>query len=140
MRKQISVNEFLKKPQHSERYQKRYENREKRHERKAEKSEKEITKEEKSKIRNMSSEIKSKNVLILNENLDVIKNTSTSKLGYLKSSDVYNVFVIMANTVTKKLLETADKIGAKYIAARNFGKSSDVSEMAEKTGIELISV
>ncbi|MAH47797.1 hypothetical protein CMI37_18390 [Candidatus Pacearchaeota archaeon] len=90
----------------------------------------ELTKEDRSELRGMASEIKGKNVLVLDDNLKVVKNVPASKLRFL---DVTNAFVLMAETATRTVVEGAEKLGVRGVAAKAFGKFSE-------TDIELISL
>ena len=96
-----------------------------------EKSEKrDLTKDDKEKLRKMTSEIKGKNVVIFDENLEAIRNVPASKLNFLRIQDA---FVLMADNATSRIIEGAEKLGAKAVAAKTFGKVHD-------TDIELVSL
>ena len=90
----------------------------------------ELTKEDREKLRKMTSEIKGKNVLVLDENLEVIKNVPASKLSFLRIQDA---FVLMADNATRMIVEGAEKLKVRAIAARTFGRVSE-------TDVELISL
>lgn len=83
-----------------------------------------------SKLRELSSELKGKNVLVINEDLEVVKNIPSSKLSYLDPKDA---FILATSTATSAIIRTAESLGAKAVAAQNFGKVED-------TKVELISI
>ncbi len=90
------------------------------------KEKKELTKEDREKIIELSKEIKGRDILILNSDLEIIKESPASKLSYLK---IDNAFVLIAENTTRTLVEAAEKIGISYIAAKKFGNvKSDVVE------------
>ena len=97
--------------------------------RKVGKISRDLTKDEKEKLKEISEEIKGKNVLVLNSNLEVEKNVPASKLPFLKS----DAFIIIANTATSAIIKNAEKLDAKYVAAKNFNKIED-------SNVELISL
>ena len=94
------------------------------------KEKRELTKEDREKLREMTSEIKGRNVVVLDENLGVIKNVPASKLNFLR---IQNAFVLMAENATKAIVESAKKLGVRGVAAKTFGK-------VPENGIELISL
>ncbi len=113
LRKKVSPEEFFKK-----------------HEIPSEKQfTKELTKEEKASLNDFEDKLKSRNVLALNEDLEVIKDIPMSKLSSLREKP----FVLMTNKATKNLISNAEKLGAKYFAAKSFGR-------IDSTNIELISL
>lgn len=83
-----------------------------------------------SKLRELSSEIKGKNVLVINENLEVVKNVPSSKLEYLNPTDA---FIIAVSNATTQIIRDAERLGSKAVAAKTFGKVDNVS-------VELISI
>jgi DNA primase len=91
---------------------------------------KSLTKDEVSKVANLESELKSRNVLILNSDLETIRNVPSSKLDFLRVSDV---FVLVTNSANSKIISSAEKFGAKYVFAKSFQK-------IDETSIELISI
>jgi len=79
----------------------------------------ELTDDDISKLRNLSSEIKGKNVLVVNENLEVVKNVSVLRLG---SVDAKDAFVLMASEATGVVVQAAERLQSKAVAAKTFGK------------------
>jgi DNA primase len=91
---------------------------------------KEITKQDREKLKEFKKELTSRNVLVLNSDLEKIRKVPVSKLGFLKVQDA---FVLIANKATSSVVNGAEKIGARYIAAKSFGK-------IQKTEVKLISL
>lgn len=89
-----------------------------------------LTKEDKAKLRILSEEIKGRNVLVLDENLEILRNVPVSKLNFLKINDA---FVLMTSNASGKIIEDAEKLGARAVAAKTFGRIQD-------TDIELVSL
>jgi DNA primase len=89
-----------------------------------------LTDSDVSKLRDLSSEIKGKNVLVVNERMEIVQNIPSSRLGSIDSRDA---FVLMTSTATGSIIEAAEKLGSRAVAAKTFGKVSD-------TNIELISL
>ena len=119
LRKKVSPDVFLKssgKPKSFERIKKT--------EKKA------LTKEDKLRLRGLVGEIKGRNVLVLDGNLEILRNVPVSKLNFLKIDDV---FVLMTGNASGKIIEDAEKLGAKAVAAKTFGRIQD-------TDIELVSL
>jgi len=83
-----------------------------------------------SKLRELSSEIKGRNVLVLNEDLEIVKNVPASKLGSVNSKEA---FVLMVGTATGSVIQGAERLKSKAVAAKTFGKTFD-------TDIKLISL
>jgi len=83
-----------------------------------------------SKLRELSDEIKGRNVLVLNEDLDIIKNVPISKLNFLRTKDA---FVLMASNATSNIFRSAEKLSARAVAAKTFGK-------VPETSVEMISL
>ncbi|MDD2444582.1 MAG: DNA primase DnaG [Candidatus Nanoarchaeia archaeon] len=90
-----------------------------------------ITNEDKKKIREFESEIKGKNVLILDENLNVIKNIPISRLS---STRTKNAFILVTSSVTMSIINFAEDLNAKAIAAKTFGR------IPQNTNLEFISI
>ncbi|MDD3993696.1 MAG: DNA primase DnaG [Candidatus Nanoarchaeia archaeon] len=90
-----------------------------------------ITNEDKKKIREFESEIKGKNVLILDENLNVIKNIPISRLS---STRTKNAFILVTSSVTMSIINFAEDLNAKAIAAKTFGR------IPQNTDLEFISI
>jgi len=78
----------------------------------------------------MKTQLKGKNLLVLNSNLDIIKEIPISKLRYLRAHDV---FLIMTSDATKALVQIVESLGIPYIAAKTF---SNIPE----TKVKLISL
>jgi len=83
-----------------------------------------------SKLREIASEIKGKNVLVLNENLEVFQNIPASRLNSLVTRDA---FVLMTNAATGTIVQNAENLKARAVAAKTFSKIPE-------TNIELISL
>jgi len=83
-----------------------------------------------SKLRELSSEIKGRNVLVLNEDLEIVKNVPASKLGSVNAKDA---FVLMVGTATGSVIQGAERLKSKAVAAKTFGKTFD-------TDIKLVSL
>jgi DNA primase len=96
------------------------------------KSEKALSADDKKKLRELSSEVRGKNVLILSESLEVLRNVPVSKLEYLTLEEA--VWVLLTEFASSAVIEGAQKLGARYVAAQSFGRI-DNSE-----GIELVSI
>ncbi|MFA5361525.1 MAG: DNA primase DnaG [archaeon] len=90
-----------------------------------------ITNEDKKKIREFESEIKGKNALILDENLNVIKNIPISRLS---STRTKNAFILVTSSVTMSIINFAEDLNAKAIAAKTFGR------IPQNTNLEFISI
>jgi len=82
------------------------------------------------KFRELSSEIKGRNVLVLNEDLEVVKNVPASRLDSVNPKDA---FALLVANATKAIIGSAEELGSKAVAAKTFGKMDD-------TNIELISL
>jgi DNA primase len=72
-----------------------------------------------SKLRGLSSDIKGRNVLVVNEDLEVVKNVSASRLGAVDAKDA---FVLMVSSATGAVVEAAERLGSVAVAAKTFGK------------------
>lgn len=96
------------------------------------KSEKTLSSEEKKKLQNIASEIRGKNVLVLNESLDIVRNVPVSKLDFLRLEEP--IWVLLTSLATGAVIEGAQKLGAKYVAAQSFGKIDN------NDGVELVSI
>jgi len=93
-------------------------------------SRREITNDDISKLRELASEIKGKNVLVLNEDLEVVKNISALRLNSVNPKDA---FVLMVSTATGLIVQAAERLKSKAVAAKSFGKNTE-------TNIKLISL
>ena len=74
------------------------------------------------KLRGIVSEIKGRNVLVLDENLEVVKNIPVSRLSSVNAKDA---FVLMGLNATELVVQAAEKLQSKAVAAKTFGKVSD---------------
>lgn len=73
------------------------------------------------KLRDLSSDIKGKNVLVINEDMEVVKNVSALRLS---SVDAKDAFVLMANEATDAVLKAAEGLSSRAVAAKTFGKTT----------------
>jgi DNA primase len=89
-----------------------------------------LTADDKAKLREFASEIKGRNVLILNEDMEVVKNIPASKLSFLKINDA---FILMASNATGLIIQGAEKLKARAVAAKTFGK-------VPETDVEMVSI
>jgi len=78
------------------------------------------------------SELRGKNVLILDERLEILRNVPMSKLAFSRIEEP--VWVLLTETASGSVVEGAQKLGARYIAAQSFGKIDSTE------GIELVSL
>jgi len=83
------------------------------------------------KLRELSSEIKGRNILVINENLEVVSNIPNSKVSTINPKDAY---VLMVSNATKSIIESAEKLGSKAVAAKAFNKFDG------RTSVELVSL
>jgi len=90
----------------------------------------ELTNDDISKLRELASEIKGKNVLVLNEDLEVVKNVSVMRLGSVNAKDA---FVLMVSEAGGTVVQAAEKFKSKAVAAKTFGKIPE-------TNIRLVSL
>ncbi|MFH0808624.1 MAG: DNA primase DnaG [archaeon] len=72
-------------------------------------------------LRELASEIKGRNVLVVNEDLEVVKNISVSRLD---SVDAGDAFVLIVLSATGAVVEAAERLGSRAVAAKTFGKVS----------------
>ena len=84
----------------------------------------ELTDDDISKLRELASEIKGKNVLVINDNLEIVKNVSAMKLGSVKADDA---FVLLVSAATGSVIQAAEKLSSKAVAAHTFGKVPETS-------------
>jgi len=73
------------------------------------------------KLRELVSEIKGRSILVVNEDLEVVKNVSASRLGDVEPKDA---FVLVVASATGAVVEAAERLGFKAVAAETFGKVS----------------
>ena len=83
-----------------------------------------------SKLRELASEIKGKNVLVVNEDLEIVKNVSVMRLG---SVDVKDAFVLIVSNASGDVVQAAERLKSKAVAATTFGKIPE-------TDIQLVSL
>jgi len=76
------------------------------------------------KLRGLASEIKGRNVLVVNEDFEVVKNVSASRLSSVDAKDAY---VLMVSIATGVVVEAAERLGSKAVAANTFGKVASES-------------
>jgi len=79
----------------------------------------ELTNDDISKLREFVDDIKGKNVLVLNEELEIVKNVSVSRLNSL---DPENAFVLMVSAANSSVIKAAEKLKARAVAAKTFDK------------------
>ncbi len=84
------------------------------------------------KLRDLSNDIKGKNVLVINDEMEVVKNVSALRL---KSVDSKDAFVLMANEASVAVLKAAESLGSRAVAAKTFAKVS-----TEGSTVELVSL
>ena len=72
-----------------------------------------------SKLRKLASDIKGRNILVVNEDLEIVKNVSASRLGAVDAKDA---FVLMVASATGAVVEAAERLGSRAVAAKTFGK------------------
>jgi len=90
----------------------------------------ELNNEDISKLRELASDIKGANVLVLNEDLEVVKNVPASRLNSVDSKDA---FVLMVSNASGSVIQNAEKLKSKAVAAKTFGKIPE-------TDIQLVSL
>ncbi len=83
-----------------------------------------------SKLRYLASEIKGKNVLVVNDNLEIVKNISVSRLGSVSAEDA---FVLVISVASESVIKAAEKLKSRAVAAKTFGKIPE-------TNIQLVSL
>jgi len=83
-----------------------------------------------SRLRELASEIKGRNVLVLNEDLEVVQNVPATRLCSLRINDA---FVLMVSSATGVVISGAEKLQARAVAAKTFGKIPE-------TSVELVSL
>ena len=83
-----------------------------------------------SKLRELAPEIKGKNVLVLNDELEVVKNVPASRLDSVNAKEA---FVLMVGSATGAVIQGAEKLGSRAVAAKTFRKIPE-------TKIQLVSL
>ena len=91
---------------------------------------KKLTSSDKENLRGSLENLSGRNVLILNEDLETLKEVPSSKLGFLR---LEGVFVVVTKNATGTVISNAEKLGASYVVAQTFGKIGE-------TSIELVSL
>jgi DNA primase len=148
IRKKVTPEEFFKKferaeePRRFERSERSYDNRERfsSYGRRDEptqdapksKSEKVLSADDKKKLKDLSSEVRGRNVLVLDEKLNVLRNVPVSKLAYLRLEE--SVWVLLTSLAANDVIEGAQKLGARYVAAQSFGRIDNAN------GVEIVSI
>ena len=92
---------------------------------------KKVLKELYSEIRGNIKNYKLKNVLVLGEDLKVLRNISPSKLDFLEVES--QPWIVMASAASAVMVREAEKLGASYVAAKTFGNVGESS-------VELVSI
>jgi DNA primase len=95
------------------------------------KSTKTLTSADREKLSEIFSDVKGRNVLVLSEDLEVLRNVPASKLNFLKLDK--QVWALMVSTVSQSVVSSAEKLGARYVVAKNFGK-------VDGANVELVSI
>jgi DNA primase len=96
------------------------------------KSDKALGTDDKKKLKELMSEIRGKNVLVLDEKLSILRNVPMSKLAFMRIDEP--VWVLLTETASSSVIEGAQKLGARYVAAQAFGKIDSTE------GVELVSL
>lgn len=126
LRKKVQASEFFReRPSRYSRY-----DREERRDEEPEEETKELTKDDKEKVRSIAAQLSGRDVIVLDRDLSVMGTSSVSKIGYLR---VRGAFVLIAEEANPMLIDAAERLRAKYVAARNFNK-------VPETNIGLISI
>ena len=107
LRKRVSAEEFFRR---GDRYERPSYESERSEEpiSKVSKSDKTLSAEDKKKLKELSSEIRGKNVLVLNENLDILRNVPVSKLEYLRIEEP--VWILLTSLALYGVVEGAKKL------------------------------
>ncbi len=134
LRKKVSAREFFERSERSDRFN-RFERPAYHEEREtsveaSKQSDKKLTSADVEKIKKLSENLGSKNILFLSPELEVIRDIPMSKARFINIS---NVFVVVVQNATSMALEAAEEFGAKYLAAKVFGR-------VESSKVELVSI
>ena len=89
-----------------------------------------LTQEDRAKLRELGEKVKGRDVLVLDSDLNVLKEVPASKLPYLR---INNAFALVSNSATKMVISGAEKLQASYVAAKSFSK-------VEESNVELVSL
>lgn len=81
-------------------------------------------------LRDITDEIKGRNVLVLDQELEIIQNIPSSRLSTLRTK---NAFILMVDNATATVVIAAEKLKAKAVAAKTFGRIPE-------TNIKIISL
>jgi DNA primase len=81
-------------------------------------------------LRDLASEIKGRNVLVVNEDLEIVKNVSVLRLGQIDAKDA---FVLVVDKAGGAVIEAAERMNSRAVAAKMFGRIPE-------TDIELVSL
>ncbi|MBP7708102.1 DNA primase [Candidatus Pacearchaeota archaeon] len=96
------------------------------------KSDKAVGTDDKKKLKDLMSELRGKNVLVLDEKLSILRNVPMSKLAFMRIDEP--VWILLTETASNSVIEGAQKLGARYVAAQAFGKIDNAN------GVELVSL
>lgn len=77
-----------------------------------------------SKLRDLANEIKGKNVLVVNESLEIVKNVSAMRLNTVDAKDA---FVLIVDKASGIVIEAAERLQSRAVAAKTFGKLPETS-------------
>ncbi|MGK0232221.1 MAG: DNA primase [Patescibacteria group bacterium] len=120
LRKKVKAAEFLKKPDAKP------QRRENRYERESSEaktiSRREVTDADITKLREIADEIKGRNVLVLDEDLNILENIPSSRLGSLRTD---NAFILVVDNASLPVMTAAKKLSSKAVAARTFASTSN---------------
>lgn len=83
-----------------------------------------------SKLRELSEEIKGRNVLVVNENMEIVKNVSASRVDSVNPKDAY---VLVVDSAGGAIVQAAERLKSKAVAAKTFGK-------IDETSVQLVSL
>lgn len=123
LRKKVKADEFFSKQRGSPRSS-RFSS----EERKV--SEKKLEAKDKKNLKEISNNLKG-NLIILNEDLKIIKEVPSSRLRSVRLDET--PWIVLVDNVTPSIIEGCEILGVKYLAAKTFGKIID-------TKVELVSI
>lgn len=129
LRRKVKVDEFFYK-QRGPRRSSRFSYSEEKPKEKLKPLNKKLTKQDKEKIKQMMKNLKQE-ALILDENLEIIKIVSPSKIKYSKLNS--QPLCVVVENVTSSIIQDTEKIAAKYLVAKTF-------ERITETSLELVSL
>lgn len=93
-------------------------------------SDKVLTKEDKEKLKSFLDDLGDRSALLINSQMEVIREVPLSKLPYFKARDV---FVVLTEVANSNAMGSAENLNAKYLAARTFNR-------VESGRVELVSL